>query len=164
MGRGQSGPGRADELGSARGTLRGVSVSTRAAFLHPAAEMVAVADLVVCRPVDALGFIKAAARGDRRAARVMSAVDDVLHQLDAAPPRSPLLCATCPEPLRPGTAYSFVVHLPADERAPYGFALGVCRRCATSRAEVRRKAIAALRVEMPGLRVVEATHSDGGRA
>ncbi len=139
-------------------------MSTRAAFLHASAEMVAAVDLVVCRPVDALGFIRAAARGDRRAARVMTAVDDALHQLDAAPPRSPLLCAACPQPLRPGTAYSFVVHLPVDERTPYGFALGICRRCATSRAEVRRKAVAALRVEMPGLRVVEATHASGGRA
>ncbi len=136
----------------------------RAAFLHAPGETIAVTDLVICRPPDALRFIADAARGDRHAARVLVAVNDALHRLDAAPPKAPMLCAACPAPLRPGVPYSFVLHLPADERVPYGFALAVCRRCATSRAEIRRKAVAALRTELPGLRVVEATHASGGRA
>ena len=139
-------------------------MTARAAFLHAPGETIAAADLVVCRPIDALGFIAAMTRGDRRAARIMFAVNDSLHRLDAAPRQSPMLCAACPAPLRPDKACSFVVHLPEDERTPYGFALAVCRRCGTGRAEIRRKAIAALRVELPGLRVVEPTHASGGRA
>ena len=136
----------------------------RAAFVHEPAETIAASALIVVRPIDALGFIAAMARGDRHAARVMHAVNESLHQLDAAPRHAPLLCAACPDPLRPNKACSFVVHLPMDARLPFGFALAVCRRCATSRADVRRKAIAALRTEMPGLRVVEPTHANGGRA
>lgn len=126
--------------------------------------MVVVADLVVVRPPDFLGFVADAARGNRRAARVIAAVNDALIRLDAAPPQSALLCAACPRVLRPDVGCSFVVSVSEDERTPYRFALAVCRRCATSRAEVRRKAIAGLRMEMPGLRVVEATHLCGGRA
>ncbi len=87
-----------------------------------------------------------------------------LHHLNAVPRKSRLLCAAYPDPLRPDKACSFVVHLPADERTPYDFALAVCRRCGTGRAEIRRKAVAALRMELPGLRVVEPTHASGGRA
>ncbi|MGI4939286.1 MAG: hypothetical protein ACRYHQ_01735 [Janthinobacterium lividum] len=136
----------------------------RATFLPAPGETIAAADLVVVRPIDALGFIAAMARGDRHAARLMRAVDHALHRLDAAPRKSPLLCAACPDALRPDKACSFVVHLSADERLPFGFALAVCRRCATSRADIRRKAIVALRTELPDLRVVDATHASGGRA
>jgi hypothetical protein len=139
-------------------------VRSSAGFVQVPGEMVAVVDLVVVRPPDALGFIAAAARGDRHAARVMLALNDALHLVDAAPRRSPLLCATCPQVLRAGVRCSFVISLPEDERATHGLALAICRRCGTSRAEVRRKAIAALRTEMLGLRVVEVTHPRGGRA
>lgn len=136
----------------------------RAAFLHAPGATIATADLVVCRPPDALRFLADAAHGDRHAARVLTAVDDALHQLDAAPRKAPLLCASCPEPIRPEVACSFVLHLPEDERTLYAFALGICRRCGTSRTEVRRRAVLALRRELPDLRVVETTHASGGRA
>ena len=139
-------------------------MTARAAFFHSPAETIAVADLTICRPPDGLRFLADAARGDRHAARVLAGVNDLLHQLDAAPRRAPLLCASCPAPIRPELSCSFVLHLPEDQRVLYAFALGICRRCGTSRAEVRRRAVLALRRELPGLRVVEPTHASGGRA
>lgn len=139
-------------------------MTARAAFHRAPAETIAAADLVICRPPDAIRFIAEAARGDRHAARVLLGVNDALHQLDAAPRKAPLLCASCPAPIRPEVACSFVLHLPEDQRVLYAFALGICRRCGTSRADVRRKAVLALRRELPDLRVVEPTHASGGRA
>jgi len=123
-----------------------------------------VADLVICRPPDALRFVAEAARGDRHAARVLVVVNDALHRLDAAPRKAPLLCASCPAPIRPEVACSFVLSLPQDERVLYAFALGICRRCGTSRVEVRRRAVLALRRELPNLHLVDLTHASGGRA
>jgi hypothetical protein len=139
-------------------------VSARVAFLQAPPDVISDAEIIVCRPPDALGFIADAARGDRHAARVLVSVNDLLNRLDAAPHRPSLVCAGCQQPIRPGVACSFVMWLPEDESVPCGLVAAVCRRCATSRAQVRRKALAALKVEMPGLRVVEATHGNGGRA
>lgn len=139
-------------------------MTARAAFLRAPAETITASDLVICRPPDALRFIADAARGDRHAARVLLGVNDALHQLDAAPRRAPLLCASCPAPIRPKVACSFVLHMPEDQRVLYAFALGICRRWGTSRAEVRHQAVLAFRRELPDLRVVEATHANGGRA
>ncbi len=139
-------------------------MTARAAFFLAPGETVAVEALTICRPPDALRFIADAARGDRHAARVLVAVNDALHRLDAAPRRSPMLCAACPAPIRPEVSCSFVLHMPEDERVLYNFALGICRRCGTSRADVRRRAVQALRRELPDLRLVGLTHVCGGRA
>lgn len=139
-------------------------MTPRAAFFHASAATIEAADLIVCRQPDALRFLVEAARGSRHTAWVLTAVDDVLHQLDAASRRAPLLCASCPTPIQPEVACAFVLHLPEDQWVLYAFAPGICWRCGTSRAEVRRQAVLALRRELPSLRVVGATHAAGGRA
>ena len=117
------------------------------------------ADLVVVCPLDALGYIAKAEHGDHRAMLVMTAVNEALQVIDDALPRSPLLCATCPQPLLPGVRCAIVVTLPEREGVGRGLALAVCRRCATSRVDVHRKAVRALRQEALGLRVVEGLHA-----
>jgi len=139
-------------------------VRTAAGLVQASAAVVTPANLIVCRPVDVLGFIAKAEHGDHRAMLIMIAVNEALHVIDDALPRSPLMCAACPQALLPGVRCAIVVTLPEREGVGRGTALAICRRCATSRADVHRKAVTALRKEALGLRVVEVTHRDGGRA
>lgn len=120
-------------------------------------------DLIVVRPFDARGYIAQAEQGDLRAKLVMVAVDEALHVIDDALPRSPLLCATCPQVLFPGVKCALVVTLPEREGARRGVALAICHRCAASQAAVHRKAVMALRIEALGLRVFVSAHAAGGQ-
>lgn len=138
---------------------------TAAGLVQASAPVVTAADLIVVRPLDALRYIAQAERGDRLAACVMVALNHALRQIDAAPgPEPAVACCGCSQPIRTGVRCSFVLSLSQDGGAAYGTALVVCRRCAIARTEVRRKAIVALRRAVPGLRVVETTHANGGRA
>ena len=136
---------------------------TAAGLVQAPTAATAPADLIVVRPLDALGYIAKAKQGDHRALLVMVAVDAALQVIDAALPRSPLLCAACPQPLLPGIRCAIIVTLPEGEGGGRGSALAVCRRCAPSLADLHRKAFTALRKEALGLRVVEAAHA-GSRA
>ncbi|MGI4976250.1 MAG: hypothetical protein ACRYG6_04825 [Janthinobacterium lividum] len=120
-------------------------------------------DLLVVCPLDALGYIAKAEQGDRCASLLMAAVNEALHVIDDALPRSPLMCAACPQQLLPGVRCAIVVTLPEREGIGRGAALAVCRQCATSRADVHRKAVMALRIEALGLRVIDSAHAAGGR-
>jgi len=137
---------------------------TVAGLVQAPAAAVTPADLVVVRPLDALGYIAKAEQGDHRAILVMIAVNEALQVIDDALPRSPLMCAACPQPLLPGVKCAIVVTLPEREGVGRGTALAICRRCATSRADVHRKAVTALRKEALGLRVVEGPHVREARA
>ena len=132
---------------------------TAAGLVQAPTAAVTPADLVVCRPIDVFNLIPSAEQGDHRAARTVAAVNAALQVIDTAlRRRSPLLCATCPQPLLPGVKCAIVLTLPECGTVGHGLALAVCRYCATGRAEIHRKAVLALRQEALGLRVIEGLH------
>ena len=120
-------------------------------------------ELVVVRPTDAIDVMADALAGDGRAVCVLQAIEQAADAIRDAPRRLPMLCATCPRPLR-GSRYSFGVALPDSDRPTHGLALAVCTRCATERGDIQAKATAALRRVFPDLRPVTVTHPTGGRA
>lgn len=74
----------------------------------------------------------------------------------AAPRRRPMLCASCPRALR-GSAYSFVVALPARDDPTQ-------LRCAVEPDAITAKAVTALRKLWPDLRPIAITQETGTRA
>lgn len=130
---------------------------------HFQSEAGGVMELVVVRPIDAAGVMLDALAGDTRAANVVKAIDRAADAIRDAPRRLPMLCASCPRPLK-GGRYSFGIALPMSENPTHGLALAVCTRCATERGEIQAKATAALRRVFPDLRSVAVTHAAGGRA
>jgi len=126
------------------------------------AEAAGVMELVVIRPVDALDVIDAAMAGDGDALRVLGAIRQAAEGIDRAPRHRPLLCASCPRPLR-NAAFAFVVILPARDNPVQALGLAVCTRCATEPDAIRQKAIGSLRNIWPKLRPIT-IHPTGGSA
>ena len=120
-------------------------------------------ELIVIRPVDAPDVVAHALAGDPYAVKVFEALANASRLVDAAPKRKPLLCATCPRPLR-GTAFSFGIVLPMRDDAQSGVAFGICTKCGTSLDALQVKATAALYKIWPDLVPIEVTHPSGGRA
>lgn len=130
---------------------------------HFQSEAGGLMELVVVRPVDAIDVMADALAGDSRAVCVLKAIEQAADAIRNAPRRLPMLCASCPRPLR-GSGYAFAVGLPDTDRPTHGLALAVCTRCATERGDIQAKATAALRRVFPDLRPVAVTHPAGGRA
>lgn len=122
-----------------------------------------VMELVVVRPTDAVDILADVLAGDNQAVRLMRMLDQAATAIRSAAGRLPMLCASCPRPLK-GGRYSFGIALPACDSPAHGLALAVCTRCATERGDIQTKATAALRRVFPDLRPVTVTHAAGGRA
>ena len=122
-----------------------------------------IMELVVVRPADAVDILADVLAGDDQAIRLMRMLDQADTAIRSAPRRLPMLCASCPRPLKRGR-YAFGIALPASDNPTHGLALAVCTRCATDRGDVQAKATAALRRVFPDLRPVTVTHAAGGRA
>lgn len=107
-----------------------------------------------------LGYVLA---GDPEAIRVLSVVRDALRRIQDAPRNRPMLCASCPKPLRNG-AYAIIAAFPAHNDAARGMGLAVCRSCGTTDDAIQRKALEGLRRIWPDVRPVTVTHPEGGQA
>ena len=123
-----------------------------------------VLELIIVRPPDAVGILGEAIAGSETAARIFRAVSTAATGIAAAPRHRPMLCVSCPRPLRKKTPCSFVLVLPKRADAAEGLTLAVCAKCATKREDIQVKALVGLRRIWPDLRPIEITHEDGGRA
>lgn len=130
---------------------------------HMQAESGGAIHVMVVRPIDALGLLADAISGDAEARRLFDAVNQAATEIAAAPRRRPILCASCPRPLR-RSAYSFVVALPARDNPTQALSMAVCSRCAVEPDAITAKAVTALRGLWPDLRAIAVTHETGGRA
>ncbi len=123
-----------------------------------------VMELYVVRPPDALGILADAIAGDAQAARIYRAVCTATNGIKTAPKKQPMLCASCPRPLRAGTPCSIILAVPRRDDAHQAVTLAVCAKCATQPKEIRQKALGALARIWPDARPIEITHDAGGRA
>jgi hypothetical protein len=127
------------------------------------AESGGVASLFVVRPCDAARLVACALAGNSEAAAVLQAVSRALDGIQRAPRRRPMLCASCPRPLRHGR-YAVAVAIPDSGEASQALALAVCTRCATDPAEIGQKAFAGFRRFWPDARTIQISHPGGGTA
>ena len=121
-------------------------------------------EVVVVMQSEVSEVIAAALGGDPKVMQVAQMTMQTLHQIRTAPQRRPLLCACCPQPLRPGGRFSFAMALPACDAPMQALGLAICGRCATEPQAVQAKAVEALRQIWPDLRTANVTHPEGGRA
>jgi len=120
-------------------------------------------DLFIVRPVDAPDVVAHALASDPLAVKVFEALANASRAVEAAPKKRPLLCATCPRPLR-GTAFAFGLVLPMRDDPRSGAAFGICVRCATPVEALQANATKALHKLWPDLVPIEVSHPEGGRA
>lgn len=126
-------------------------------------EAAGVLQVVVIRATDAVDLFSAALAGNAEAARLFRVVADASERIAASRETTrPALCASCPRTLR-DNAFAFAVALPACDDPTNAVALAVCRRCARSTDDIRRKATFALKQLWPEARPIE-VHPTAGRA
>lgn len=102
--------------------------------------------------------------GCPEAQRVLRAVVHARSKIAGAPKRRPMLCATCPKPLRDGDKYAVVVVFGAVDDPSEALTMAVCNRCGPTPGAINAAAAVGLRSIFPDARTVEPTHKTGGRA
>lgn len=122
-----------------------------------------VLDVMVIQLQDMPYILCDAAAGDRDALTILNALNDALVRIDAAPRRFPMLCVSCPRPLRKGR-FSFGLALPKCDHPTGMLALAVCHRCSTDRDGIKARAVAGLKRLWPDLRPITVTHTVAGTA
>ena len=109
--------------------------------------------LHVFRQVDAPELIGHAIAGDAEAVRLMRALNDALARINEAPRRYPLLCGSCPRPLRK-TDFAVVLALPHRDDPSLCLSMGICKRCGTEPDVIEMKALDAFRRIWPDARPI----------
>lgn len=109
-------------------------------------------------------LIAEALAGCQEARTLLQAVEHTLRKLQHAPQRRPMLCLSCPKPVRDGDKYSVVVLRGAAEDACQAVTMVVCRRCGPTPGAIKAAATVGVRRFFPDARPVQQTHSEGGRA
>ena len=102
--------------------------------------------------------------GSQEARMPLQAVEHALNKIKEAPPRRPMLCASCPRPVRDGDKSAVVVLRGAAADACQAITMVVCRRCGPTPGAIKAAAAVGIRRFFPDARAVEATHEHGGRA
>jgi hypothetical protein len=127
------------------------------------AEAGGLLSLHVIRRDDASRLIAGALSGDRGAAQLLVAVNDLLQRIGAAPASTPMQCGCCGGDLQAGR-FALAIATPDISDPSAGLGMAICRRCGTSLGAIKAAALTALRCIWPDGRFVTPTHSDGGRA
>lgn len=122
--------------------------------------------VTVVHPSEGPMLLASAMNGNKTAIRLFQAIVQSLEGIARAPRRRPMLCATCPRPLRKMSGFSIAVAMPERGDPSHGLCLAICARCANENQPnaVTAKAITALAKIWPDLKPVTVTHKTGGRA
>jgi hypothetical protein len=110
-----------------------------------------VVSIFVVRQCDVISLLGGALGGDVASLKVLRAVNVANDRIEQAPRRKPMLCASCPRPLR-HSGYAVVVALPDNDEASQALTLAVCKHCATEPAAIGSKALDGFRRFWPDLR------------
>ena len=128
-------------------------------------EAAGVIQLDIIQHADLTELLAHAILGDPEAVRLANMASSVLRRIAAAPRRKPMLCGSCPRPLKlKGHRFSVVIALPGRDQPSNALSMAICHRCATSHEAVESKAVQALRRIWPDLRPITVTHPTGGQA
>ena len=110
-------------------------------------------EVFVVRQADAPELLGQVMAGDLDAARLINALCDALAGVKNAPRRAPMLCGSCPRPLR-SIDFSVVLAVPFRADAMRCIYVGICAKCATEHDAIRAKAMGAFRRIWPDARPV----------
>lgn len=102
--------------------------------------------------------------GNQEARMVLQAVEHALTKVKVAPQRRPMLCTSCPRPVRDGDKFAVVVLRGAAADACQAITMVVCHRCGPTPGAIRAAATVGVRRFFPDARPIETTHENGGRA
>ena len=129
-------------------------------------EAAGIIRLDIIQHADLAELLAHALLGDPEAIRLANMASSVLRRIGSASRREPMLCGSCPRPLKlKGHRFSVVIALPGRDQPSNALSMAICHRCATSREAVQDKAVEALqRIIWPDLRPITVTHPAGGRA
>lgn len=124
------------------------------------AEAAGLMSLHAFRQLDAVPLLARAMCGEVEAMRLSLALCEALGQIHNAPRRRPMLCGSCPRPLRQG---NFAVVIAAPERTdPTNcVTLGICKKCAVEIDDIKAKAVLAFRKIWPDARPITIDHPGG---
>jgi hypothetical protein len=114
-------------------------------------------------PIDAAPLALGALAGDTRSAGILLAIADCLRHVRNAPAAEPILCLTCPAPVRQTIGTVVCLAIPETERPTNAIASALCPNCA-KRPDRDGRAVVAFRGIWPNLRPATITHPAGGHA
>jgi hypothetical protein len=92
--------------------------------------------------------------GSERCANLLQLTIAALQRIDRAPSRKPMLCATCPAPVRLGGAFWIAIAMPLRDDPSSALTLAICAECASSREAAHDRAMIALRRIWPDARPI----------
>ena len=119
--------------------------------------------LHVIRPEDTHALLLRIIQGDPEAEQISGALWDTLKRIKGAPRHTPMLCASCPRPVRRDN-FAVVLATPEVANPERCLGLAICSRCATTPDAIRDKAVQALRRIWPDARPVTIHPTQAGRA
>lgn len=90
--------------------------------------------------------------GDAEAQALVKPVMHVMSKVASAPKRRPMLCASCPRPLREGDKFAAVVVRGAVDDPTRAITMAVCRRCGPTLGAIKAAAAVGLRGVFPEAR------------
>lgn len=119
-------------------------------------------DIRIVRNTDMPALLAQVLVRNAEASQIFTMVSRVVDGIQRAPRRRPMLCGSCPGPLRNGR-FAVALALPARDDPKNGLSFAICDRCGTSRAAMERAAHKALTRIWPDLRPIKITHNAGAR-
>lgn len=115
------------------------------------------------RHVDVPQALHDAIMGDTTAERLLRTAKLTVERIAAAGPRTPVLCVSCPRPVRRCDAYVVGLALPWRADPSQGVAFVLCESCAATDNLDERAAVGLRRI-WPDLRCVSVNSAAEGRA
>jgi hypothetical protein len=117
-------------------------------------EAAGVMQILFFDPEAGARLVLGAALGDAWAAGMLVAIADYAQHIAQAPRHKPMLCLTCPTPIRSARGLTFAMTVPAIDGPRHALGSAVCPACA-ARADLESRALAALRGIWPDIRAIE---------
>lgn len=90
--------------------------------------------------------------GNQEARMILQAVEHALVKIKEAPQRRPMLCASCPRPVRNGDKFAVAVLRGATEQPSQAITLAVCLRCGPTPGAIKAAATVGVRRFFPDAR------------
>ena len=113
-----------------------------------------VVGLIVILPEEIPGILYAAAERNPGAIERAAVVRSTVQRFATAPRHEPLLCGSCPRPLKKGQ-FAIVSASPERPDREHAMIFGICQRCAGTHQQVVGKALDALRRFWPDARPID---------
>ena len=119
--------------------------------------------LAIVQPADGQELERAALAGDACAVTLLPQIQEFVAFVQTAPITSRARCCGCGAEFVSGQFAVAVVTPDISDQAA-GVGVGVCPKCGSTISAIKATLIRVLRYAWPGLRPIQITHPEGGRA